>query len=84
MVLSVSGAGRNTVVAVDASGSVRISGLPAGETYTVVPIACDWHSVVSPQSAQLILEEDSSLNALSFSLTRTEDKWLSGDSVYSR
>ena len=84
VVLSVSGAGRNTVVAVDASGSVRISGLPAGETYTVVPIACDWHSVVSPQSAQLILEEDSSLNALSFSLTRTEDKWLSGDSVYSR
>ena len=82
VVLSVSGAGRNTVVAVDETGSVRISGLPAGEVYTVVPIACDWHSVVSPQSTEFILEEDSTMNAVSFSVSQINNQWLSDNSTY--
>lgn len=77
----ITGADYEAVVALPGGKDVCIDGLTVGNSYTVEPLSkWAWRYTISPGSASVTIQADSSRNVLAFSVSKSNYNWLSSDS----
>ena len=85
LLFKISGEDCDSVVALHGEkngiSSICIEGLTLGKTYTVEAIGnWSWRYSISPASVNVTINEDPSQNVLNFTVSKTNNNWLSSES----